>query len=386
VNFIPVIGRILINGHIGPSYVDEKGNLKKGVELIDVIDQVVDQKEATSFEVSIISPGGLVPVGDDIFDYLKDIDKTRPVTTIQKGLVGSIATKIFLAGRFRLVDDRFEFWIHNPYKENVTGDADQLRAEADDTEKTEKEIRKFYGEFSSMGDVAMDALMKQETGLTAEQCIKYGFATGKVQAPVFNIIKTMMNKSEDKSLKEQLLALLGVKPEVKKGNQPKAAIPAGTTEAKKSLIVNLAEGAGKFYVEGEALTEGAAAFTLDEAGQPTAESVQDGVYNLDGGGSVTVQGGKVAKFELPMDPEEEDPEKITEEKIDALVTAKVKVIEEALNKKFADQTLALKKEVKLGVQPKPAVLNGNKGSSTTVYKTLSQIQFERDQEIRNKRN
>ncbi len=376
-----MIGRILINGHIGPSYVDELGNLKKGVELIDVIDQVVDQKEATSFNVSIISSGGLVPVGDDIYDYLKDIDKTRPVTTIQKGLVGSIATKIFLAGRIRLVDDRYEFWIHNPYKENVAGDADQLRAEADDTEKTEKEIRKFYGTFSSMGDVAMDALMKQETGLTAEQCVKYGFATGKVQAPVFNIIKTTNMDNNDKGLKEQLLALLGIKETPKKGVQPtKAAIPTGGTEAKKALIVNLAEGAGKFYVEGEALTEGAAAFTLDEADQPTAEAVQDGVYNLDPKGSVTISGGKISKVELPVDPEEEE-EEMTEEKIDALVSAKVKEKEDELEKKFDALTLALKKEVKLGVQPKAAVLGLSKDNT---FKSISQIQQERQLASKNK--
>jgi len=360
-----VIGKISIRGHIGPSYVDEKGIFHKGVVLLDVIDQVMSQSLATSFEVDVDSPGGFVDIGNDIYNYLVDLDKTRPVTTLQKGLVGSIATKIFLAGSTRLVDDRYEFWIHNPFKEKVTGDADQLRAEADATEKTEKDIRKFYGSFTPMGDVAIDALMKQETGLTADQCIKYGFATGKVSAPVFNIInKKDMSTTpkKDENVLDQIKALLGLKPEEKKkGVQPKAkaelpGASAASAEAPKNTVINLADGAGSFWIESDELAVGVAGFLLDEAGQPTVEPLADGVYPIDGGAIATFVGGKVSEF-MPAteDPEEEDPIEV-----DAKIEAALAKQKEELTKEFDSKLLALKKGVSIGKQPTKGVITAKK--------------------------
>jgi ATP-dependent protease ClpP protease subunit len=373
-----VIGKISIHGHIGPSYVDEQGVFHKGVVLLDIIDQVMSQSLATSFDVEVNSPGGFVDIGDDIYNYLVDVDKTRPVTTIQKGLVGSIATKIFLSGSKRLVDDRFEFWIHNPFKEKVTGDADQLRAEADSTEKTEKDIRKFYGTFSPMGDVAIDALMKQETGLTADQCIKYGFATGKVQAPVFNIIKLKnmsTPKKEDNSLRDGLLALLGIKPEQKKkGVAPKAAVPQSEN---KNVVINLADGAGQFWIQADVVAEGVAAFMLDESGQPTAEPLADGDYKDDKGQMITVTAGKIAKV-MPGEEveEEEEEEVVTDAKVEEKVNAAVAKIKAELKAENDAAILAMKKDVKLGVAPKKAVIQAPKGEAYTV-RTIAQVQKER---------
>jgi ATP-dependent Clp protease protease subunit len=375
-----VIGKISIKGHIGPSYVDEQGVFHKGVVLLDIIDQVMSQPTSTSFEVEVDSPGGFVDIGNDMYNYLVDVNKTRPVTTIQKGLVGSIATKIFLSGSKRLVDDRFEFWIHNPFKEKVTGDADQLRAEADSTERTEKDIRKFYGTFSPMGDVAIDALMKQETGLTADQCIKYGFATGKVQAPVFNIIKqTNMStapKKDDKSLKDQILALLGVevKDTKKKGVAPKAAIPVND---KQNLMVNLAEDSGKFWVDANELAVGVAAFMVDDAGEPTAEPVADGVYPAENGQMVTITGGKVSEL-TPAEEEEEEEEVVTEEAIKEAVNAAVAKVKAELEEKYKSDIMAIKKDVKLGVAPKKAVITGGEAKVYTV-RTIAQVQNERSE-------
>lgn len=377
-----MIGKINIIGHIGDSYVDKNGQLHKGTNLLNVIEQAESFPDATEYEVSVNSPGGFVEVGDSIYDYLLSLKKKgRKLTTIQTGLIGSIATKLFLAGDEKKVDDRYKFWIHNPYQENVSGDQDALQAAADAVGETEKKLRKFYADVTGITDEGLDGLMKIETGLTADQCIKFKFATGKVNVPVFNAINTtkIKMKPEEKSLKEQLLALLGVKPEEKKGKQPKAAIPASTTEG-KSLVVNLAEGAGSFYVNAEALTEGAECFTLDAEGKPTAEAVQDGVYNLDPKGSITIEGGKISKVELPEDPEEEE-EEMTEEKIDAKVEAKIKEKEAELEKKFQDLTLALKKEVKLGVQPKPAVMGLSKDNT---FKSITQIQMERSQKQKTK--
>lgn len=375
-----MIGKIKgILGHIGASYVDAQGQLHKGTVLLDVIEQVESlPAETTIIEIPVNSPGGYADIGDAIYEYLVSLKKKgKQIVTIQTGLVGSIATKIFLAGDRRIVDDRYQFWIHNPYLDKVTGDQDQLRAMAADLEKTEKDLRKFYGEFTSITDEGLDGLMKIETGLTADQCVKFKFATEKKLVPVFNLInptkKTM--KLEEKSLKDQLLELLGVKPE-SKGVKPKAAIPANTEV--KSLVVNLADGAGSFYVEGEALAEGMPCYLLDADGNPTEEAVQDGDYKLEDGSMVSVAGGKVAK----VTPMAEESKVATQEEIDAKVKEAVDAAKAEMKKEFETLTLALKKETKLGVAPKPAVLAKVKGGDQGEYKTISQIQAEREAERR----
>jgi ATP-dependent protease ClpP protease subunit len=382
-----VIGKININGHIGESYVDAKGQMHKGTALLDVIEQVESLPvETTVLEISVNSPGGYADVGDSIYEYLVSLKKKgKTLTTIQTGLVGSIATKIFLAGDRRIVDDRYQFWIHNPYVADVTGDQDQLREMAKGLEDTEKNLRKFYAEFTSITDEGLDGLMKIETGLTADQCIKFKFATEKKLVPAFNLVKPKI-KMEDKSLKDQLLALLGVKPE-KKGIAPKAQIP-GNAEA-KSLVVNLADGAGSFWVEGEAVAVGAACFLLDADGQPTAEPLADGDYPLEDGSMVSVMGGKISALQPAQDKVAAVAANAdvvyTKDAVDAIVKEEV---EKALLPFKADvestkaEILALKKGVKLGVQPKAPVFGLN-GEAKKEFKTITQIQVERN-ESRNK--
>jgi ATP-dependent protease ClpP protease subunit len=83
-------GIIYINGQIGSTPTE------KGVELIDIIQQVKAQEGALSFRVHINSEGGVVDTGFDIFNYLKSLQ--LPITTVGSGLVASIATVIFMAG------------------------------------------------------------------------------------------------------------------------------------------------------------------------------------------------------------------------------------------------------------------------------------------------
>lgn len=306
-------------------------------------------------------------MGDAIYDYLISLKKQgKTLTTIQTGLVGSIATKLFLAGDRRIVDDRYQFWIHNPFQENVSGDADAMQSAADQLGAVEKSLRKFYGDFTQISDEGLDGLMKIETGLIADQCIKFKFATEKKLVPAFNAIKLnknkMANKKEDESLKAQLMALLGVKS--KKGVQPKAEIPGG--EAAKNLVVNLADGAGSFWVEGEAVAEGANAFLLDADGQPTAEPLADGEYPLEDGSKATVAGGVITAV---MPAESANTGTVTLEQVQEMINAALKTaneksaaeieaVKEEAKVESEARIQALKATLKLGIQPKNPVITG----------------------------
>jgi ATP-dependent protease ClpP protease subunit len=411
-----VIGKINIVGHIGASYVDEQGVAHMGTDLLSVVDQAASYPDAKEFEVSINSPGGFVDVGNQIFDYLNTLKKKAKVTTKQTGLVGSIATKIFLAGDERLADDRYQFWIHNPFQEGVSGDADELQKAATEVAQTETELRGFYASFTSLTDEVLDSLMKIETGMTADQCVKFGFATGKVSTPVFNVIKNMnektilekiealFSKASKKGVQPTKAEIPGAAPKSmvvnladiealfskasKKGVQPtKAEIPGA---APKSMVVNLADGAGKFWVEGEAVVDGASAFLLDEAGQPTMEPLADGTYALEDGSNVTVTGGKIAVQKAEGDPlKEEEEEVLTADKVKQMIAEALSaqatthsaeiasVKEEAKN-----EIMALKKSVKLGVQPQKAVMT----SAKIEYKSIAQKMAEKAEERKKQLN
>jgi len=386
-----VIGKISINGHIGDSYVDPQGQAHVGTNLLSVIDQVANFPDAIAYEVSINSPGGYVDVGDAIYDYLLSLKKQgKTITTIQTGLIGSIATKLFLAGDRRIADDRYQFWIHNPFQEGVSGDADAMQAAADLLGATEKNLRKFYAEFTQISDEGLDGLMKIETGLTADQCIKFKFATEKKLVPAFNTIKInkMANKKEDESLKDQIMALLGVKS--KKGVQPKAEIPNNDP---KSMVVNLADGSGSFWIEGESVVDGAGAYLLDAQGQPTMEPLADGDYALEDGTTLSVAGGVVSNVVAPEAASVEAP--LTKEMVQEMINAAVGVanekaaleiaaVKEQAQKETEAKIKALKGDIKLGIQPKNPVLSGS--GVKLEYKTIAQKMADKEVERKKQLN
>ncbi len=125
--------------------------------------------------VNINSPGGDIGVGFAIYDLLKTSDKN--ITTKTTGLCASIATVIQFAGDVRIMTENSEFMIHNPYYENVKGDAEELREYADQIEETETRIKDFYSEFTELSVDILDGLMKDTTWLTPEEALEFGFIT-----------------------------------------------------------------------------------------------------------------------------------------------------------------------------------------------------------------
>ena len=102
---------IYIDGFIGQGdFFTEGYSLKRLRE--DISSLPADTKE---INVHINSGGGDVTEGFAIYDYLNTLAYT--VNTIAEGMVGSIATVIFQAGKKgkRKMHANSEFFIHNPY-------------------------------------------------------------------------------------------------------------------------------------------------------------------------------------------------------------------------------------------------------------------------------
>lgn len=180
-----MIGKIYISGEIG---VD--------VTLLDVIKQVKNQPQATEFLVKIDSIGGFVDCGDDIYNYLKNLP--QPVTTFATKAY-SIASKIFMAGAIRIVEENASdvILIHLPWMSNLEGNHSQIEYHLKDLKATEDSLIKFYAEALLIDQNTIQSLLTNETFLSSTQAIELGFAT-QTQPKLQAVAKFQNNNKEEK--------------------------------------------------------------------------------------------------------------------------------------------------------------------------------------------
>ena len=342
-----------MNAEIG-SRKDEKGNFVRGVELIDVIQQVAKLPEDTKIlQVNIKGPGGRVDVGDAIYDYLESLKKKYTVNTVQVGDLGSISTKIWGVGQDRKRDPQFGFIIHNPWNNPGPGDSKYQAAQLESLLLAEEALRKFYMKLTGLTSEALEPLMDVETDLTAQQCIDLKFATSLTLIPVMASVK-----KDDKKLSfdERIAAV-------------RAAITGKKEKAEvKALDLPLADGrvlvsdaADMSALEGSMLT-------IDGAPAPVFE------YQLADGSVVSVtEEGKAGKYTPKVEdkaPEtnarfakiEENLGKLTDLFTDFItsskeqVSAAVKAVEEKSEKELTAKIMALKSEIGTTHLPKPGAV------------------------------
>ena len=296
-------GKIFINGLIG-SIDDERG-----IELIDVVQQVRSQPEATEFEVHLTeTPGGVVEVGDDIYNYLVSLNAETPVTTIAKGLCASISTKIFMAGSKRVIYEGCEFMIHLPMLSAQYLNSNELEEATDEMKKLDQEMVKFYSDSTGTSKEAIYPLMRNETYLTPEQAVNLGFAT-EVKTPLkavayLNNSKTKKEMSETKlSTEDKNWITTQIEALSKKFFSSKTT--KETSETKKvNLVLQDENGVEVNFTE---LEDGATPSVGDVATVDGAPA--EGSYIMPQLGNVTAVFAEGVLTEL-IDPEEEESEEM----------------------------------------------------------------------------
>lgn len=330
-------GNIYINGLIG-SWGSEIG-----VELIDVIQQVKKQPEATSFKVHINSEGGAVDVGFDIYNYLKSLNK--PVEVVGSGRVMSIATVIFMAGEKRILKEGTQFMIHLPWG-GIDGTAEEIEAYSKEVKYVEDKLIKFYTEVTATTKEAVFPLLRNETYLTSEQALDLGFTTAQympVAARVYfnsNIDKSMTNlKEEDKSWLEDQFN------KIANAFKPKK-------EEIKNVMLQDANGATLDFpdVAEDAMPQVGDVATVD--GEPA-----EGEYLMPSGETYVFAAGELTEIIAAEGGEEEDVEALKSEneslreQLEALNAEKETLSTELASSKetlaeVEKEVLALKKNVK----------------------------------------
>lgn len=274
------MGDIFIVGQIGSGQDEQTGAFIKGVELVDVIAQfrsIPDSKK--DITVVIDSPGGYVDTGDAIYNYLESKkNEGYKITTVQRGIVGSIATKIFLAGDQRIVNDSQEFFIHNPLVQNVSGDANIMKSIANQLEQSKQRLMQFYIDKTGNNQAAIEPLMNEETSLSADQAVALGFATKKVstQKEYATIKKNMDFKKMLEDFKTEI----------------KNMFPAPAAPTVKAMELKLADGS---------MVTSDAADASALVGSST--NAPDGTHQLADGSSIVVAGGKITEVK-PVEVED----------------------------------------------------------------------------------
>jgi len=300
-------------------YILGEINEKSLNALISQID-----KNATKLNVFINSVGGIVSEGFAIYDYLKA--QKKEVHTYNLGVCYSIASVIFMAGSKRYMNPNSQLMIHNPYISEVQGDAEQLKSYSEHMSKVEAKLENFYHSFTNISVAEIDAMMKAETFINAEDALRLGFATDiNVLQPVakLNTINKMDNKDEVKGLLASIKALF-------QKHNIKAMMP---------LTIVTADGEKQIYVESEDGEFAGKKAYLDEA---MTQAVPDGTHQLKDGRTITTASGVITSVSEAEDKKKMEEMKAALEKAELEkkesqeITNKLQAENEELRKSFIE--------------------------------------------------
>ena len=293
------IAKLNIEGYIGGADIvslfsgEETFNLSKLKKFLDNIED-----DTTDIHVYINSGGGSVVEGWAIYDKLKTSGKT--ITTIGEGMVGSIATIIYMAGTTRKLHENSKFFIHNPYwqpSEASPMEGDALINLGEDLKKEQQKILDFYANQTGTAIEAIQPLMQKATDLTSAEAVNMGFATEIISSSanfykyqlvamvepkkVETIKQTKMeNKTNDSWISRKLTKLAALINGVTLNMEMPVKDPNGT---EVTLFVES---------ETEDLT-GKSAYIVDTDGNQTA--APDGDYTDAEGRVIKVAGGVVTE-------------------------------------------------------------------------------------------
>lgn len=206
----------------------------------------LNEIEADEIVVRINSPGGLVYEGLAIYNALKQFN--GKVTTRVDAIAASIASVIFMAGDVREMPEASDLMIHKPWS-MIVGDAEDMRAEADELDRVQNMLEDIYVKGSGMERTSVTEMLNATTWMEARTAQEHGFATQlledvKIAACVFDLntladvperhrkmAEAAQKRSEEKALRDEGLTKRDAKSKVSTASRDD-----GTQAAKQSFI------------------------------------------------------------------------------------------------------------------------------------------------------
>ncbi len=164
----PSVGELMLYGDISEySWWDDDVTPKKFKEDLDALGDISELK------IYINSGGGDVFAGQAIHSMLKRHSATK--TVYIDGLAASIASVIAMAGDKIIMPKNAMMMIHKCWTLAI-GNADDMRKMADDMDKIDESIIATYVEKTGLETDDIIELMTDETWMTAQDALDYGFA------------------------------------------------------------------------------------------------------------------------------------------------------------------------------------------------------------------
>ncbi len=132
--------------------------------------------------IDLFSPGGAALAGIAAYDILRETEGWKNLTVHAYGYIASAATLVFMSGKERLISCNGQFMIHEGYLEDYSGNLDMstLAALSKKIDRVNQTMAKIYSQATGIDQEAIKEMMAKETTLSAEEAVKFGFATGTI--------------------------------------------------------------------------------------------------------------------------------------------------------------------------------------------------------------
>lgn len=139
----------------------------------EMVQKELDQCNGKPLDIHINSYGGEVFEGFAIYNMLKKYTGYKKVYI--DGIGASIASVIAMAGNEVIMNKASMLMVHNA-SGVACGTFKEMEQVADALKKINETIRNVYKEKTNLDDDKLTELMDNESYLTAQECIDYGFA------------------------------------------------------------------------------------------------------------------------------------------------------------------------------------------------------------------
>lgn len=144
------------------------------VSALAVKKQIDSARNFKRIALRINSPGGDAFEGTAIYNLIRS--QRKPVDVFVDGVAASSASIVAMAGDTITMGVNSMMMIHNAWC-GCMGDATEMRKTADILDKVSGSIRETYVHRTGKSDRAVKALMDAETWMSADDCLREGFAT-----------------------------------------------------------------------------------------------------------------------------------------------------------------------------------------------------------------
>ena len=181
-----------------------------GVSSKGIVQEIADL-DVDTINVYINSYGGEVAEALAIYSALKR--HSASIHTYCDGFACSAATIVFCAGDVRTMGSIALLMIHNCMSYLGYANSNEMRKAAEDNDKINQSSINAYLAVTNLSKDFICQLMDDATWMTAEECLKYGFATDiaeqekddKAQQSAFGMIRTAVLESKNLTKIDQKL-------------------------------------------------------------------------------------------------------------------------------------------------------------------------------------